>query len=254
LIVYDRWVLTGGRLRFQAAAQSLVQADQIRGNRAIADGPLILKRVQGSLGMIADGRTKISSCSPMKNINKAKKGANMRSFPESGVGLPEIKTDRWELRSIMRILTVSDYIEPILNDRSAAERLEQIDVIFSCGDLPPEYLSHLRRTFDAPLYYVRGNHDIRYSSSPPEGCENIHARLVQFRGLRILGLEGSRRYSRGPYQYTEFQMKRIIRRLRPRLWWHRGVDIILAHAPPRTHVTADSRVFSGLFASIRPAI
>ena len=28
-------------------------------------------------------------------------------------------------------------------------------------------------------------------------------------------------------------MKRIIRRLRPVLWWHRGVDIVLAHSPPR---------------------
>ena len=133
----------------------------------------------------------------------------------------------------MKILTVSDYIEPILNDQSAAERLTPVQAIFSCGDLPPEYLSRLRGTFDVPLYYVCGNHDIRYMSSPPVGCENIHARLILFRGLRILGLEGSRRYSRGPYQYTESQMKQTIRRLRPLLWRHRGIDIVIAHAPPR---------------------
>ena len=134
---------------------------------------------------------------------------------------------------IMKILTVSDYVEPVLNKRSAAEKVGAVDLIFSCGDLPPEYLTHLRRTFNVPLYYVSGNHDIRYPSSPPGGCENIHARLVQFGGLRILGLEGSRWYSGGPYQYTEPEMKRIIRRLRPLLWWHRGVDIVLTHSPPR---------------------
>ncbi len=133
----------------------------------------------------------------------------------------------------MNILTVSDYIEQSLNHPGAAKNMEQVDLILSCGDLPPEYLSHLRRTFNAPLFYVQGNHDIRYSSSPPEGCENIHARLVRFGSLRILGLEGSRWYSGGPHQYTEPEMKKTIRRLRPLLWWRRGVDIVLAHSPPR---------------------
>jgi Icc-related predicted phosphoesterase len=133
----------------------------------------------------------------------------------------------------MKILTVSDYIEPMLGDRTALQRLSGVQLILSCGDLPPEYLTHLRSAFNVPLYYVRGNHDIRYRASPPEGCENIHVRLVQFRGLRILGLEGSRWYSGGPHQYTESEMKRTIRRLRPLLWWHRGVDIVLAHSPLR---------------------
>jgi Icc-related predicted phosphoesterase len=133
----------------------------------------------------------------------------------------------------MKILTVSDYVEPTLRDRTAAARLPEVELIISCGDLPPEYLSLLRSVFDVPLYFVRGNHDIRYLSSPPEGCENIHARMVRFCGLRILGLEGSRWYSGGPHQYTESQMKRTIRRLRPLLWWNRGVDIVVTHSPPR---------------------
>ena len=133
----------------------------------------------------------------------------------------------------MKILTVSDYVEQALNDRTAAERLAEVELVLSCGDLPPEYLTHLRNVFNVPLYYVRGNHDIRYLSSPPDGCEDIHARLVRFKDLRILGLEGSRWYSGGPHQYTELEMKRTIRRLRPLLWWHRGADIVLTHSPPR---------------------
>ena len=112
----------------------------------------------------------------------------------------------------MKILTVSDYIEPSLNHPGAAKTMDQVELIISCGDLPPEYLSHLQRTFNVPLYYVQGNHDIRYGSSPPEGCENIHARLVRFKSMRILGLEGSRWYSGGPHQYTEPEMKRTLRR------------------------------------------
>lgn len=133
----------------------------------------------------------------------------------------------------MKILIVSDYVEPTLSDRNAAERISEVELVVSCGDLPPEYLSFLRGAFNVPLYYVRGNHDIRYRSAPPEGCENIHGRLVRFGGLRFLGLEGSRWYNGGPYQYTELQMKRTIRRLRPLMWWHRGVDVVVTHAPPR---------------------
>ena len=133
----------------------------------------------------------------------------------------------------MKILTVSDFVEPVLNDRSAAQKLDDVDLVLSCGDLPPEYLTHLRSVFNVPLYYVQGNHDIRYLSSPPEGCEDIHGRLVRFQELRILGLEGSRWYSGGPHQYTESEMKKTIRRLRPLLWWQRGVDIVLTHSPPR---------------------
>lgn len=133
----------------------------------------------------------------------------------------------------MKILTISDFVEPMLLDRSSAERLSQVELVISCGDLPPEYLSSLRSSLNVPLYYVRGNHDIRYPSAPPQGCENIHARMVRFGGLRILGLEGSRWYSGGPHQYREIEMKRTIRRLRPMLWWQRGVDLIVTHAPPR---------------------
>ena len=131
----------------------------------------------------------------------------------------------------MKILTISDFVEPMLLDRSSAEQLSQVELVISCGDLPPEYLSSLRSSLNVPLYYVRGNHDIRYPSAPPQGCENIHARMVRFGGLRILGLEGSRWYSGGPHQYREIEMKRTIRRLRPMLWWQRGVDLIVTHAP-----------------------
>ena len=133
----------------------------------------------------------------------------------------------------MKLLSVSDYVVSTLYDNFDAKRFPKIDLILSCGDLPPEYLSYLFSSFNTPLYYVRGNHDIRYDSKPPDGCIDLNARLMQFQGIRMLGLEGSRWYSGGPYQYTEKEMRKTIRGLRPKIWWQRGIDIIITHAPPR---------------------
>ena len=133
----------------------------------------------------------------------------------------------------MKILSVSDYVVSTLYDNFDAERFPKIDLILSCGDLPPEYLSYLLASFNVPVYYVRGNHDIRYDSKPPGGCIDLNARLIQFQGIKMLGLEGSRWYSGGPHQYTEKEMWKTIRGLRPKIWWQKGIDIIITHAPPR---------------------
>ena len=135
--------------------------------------------------------------------------------------------------NIIKILSVSDAVEPTLKQPPDSGLFADIDIIISCGDLPPEYLSALVHSVNAPLYYVCGNHDIRYKSKPPQGTLNLHGRLLPFEGLNILGLEGSHWYNGGPYQYTEDQMRSIIRRLRPKLWWQKGVDVVVTHAPPR---------------------
>ena len=54
-----------------------------------------------------------------------------------------------------------------------------------------------------------------------------------YNGVRILGLGGCRWYHPGPYQYTERQMRRRIRKLRRALKKSGGVDIVIAHAPPK---------------------
>jgi Icc-related predicted phosphoesterase/DNA-binding Lrp family transcriptional regulator len=133
----------------------------------------------------------------------------------------------------IKILSVSDVVEPMLDRRIDSDVFKDIDLIVSCGDLPPEYLSRLVHFFNAPLYYVRGNHDIRYNDKPPEGGNDLHGRLVRFEGINIMGLEGSHWYNGGPHQYTEWQMRSIIRRLRPILWWRGGVDVVITHATPR---------------------
>ena len=67
---------------------------------------------------------------------------------------------------------------------------------------------------------------------PPGGCDCIEDDIIVYNGLRILGLGGSYRYRPGAHQYSEREMRKRIRKL----WWklrkHKGVDIVVTHAPP----------------------
>lgn len=133
----------------------------------------------------------------------------------------------------MKILSVSDKVEKQLLEQTDTCLPQKPDLILACGDLPPEYLTELRALYNVPLYFIEGNHDIRYRDSPPVGCTNIHAKIVAEQGVRIMGFSGSRWYNGGGNQYTELEMKKIIRSLWFQLLQFHKVDIIISHAPPR---------------------
>lgn len=145
----------------------------------------------------------------------------------------------------MKILLVSDEESKFLWDFYRPGKLDGIDLIISCGDLAPEYLSFLVTMSTAPVLYVHGNHDGKYEKRPPEGCECIEDRIVKVGGLRILGLGGSHRYSDGPHQYTEDEMNDRIRKLRWKLRRMGGVDLVVSHAPVRGFGDDDSLVHRG---------
>ena len=132
----------------------------------------------------------------------------------------------------MKLLVVSDAPDPGLWDYYTRDKLRGADAIISCGDLPSSYLSFLVTMSGKPVFYVHGNHDLRYGQEPPEGCECIDGRVVGFRGYRILGLGGSMKYSGGPHQYSERAMERRIARVSLSLK-RGGVDILVTHAPAR---------------------
>lgn len=132
----------------------------------------------------------------------------------------------------MRLLLLSDKECPYYWDYYQPGRLREFDLMISCGDLNATYLSFLVTMGRAPLLYVYGNHDTRYKKTPPEGCDCIEDRIVQFQGLRILGLGGSPYYGgEPPYQYTERQMRYRLQRLWLTLRRAGGVDIVVTHAP-----------------------
>lgn len=132
----------------------------------------------------------------------------------------------------MKILCLSDEECPALWDYYTPGKLKGYDLILSCGDLKASYLSFIVTMARCPVLYIHGNHDTGYSRKPPEGCDCIEDQLVEYNGLRILGLGGCRRYRPGDHQYTEKEMRKRIRKLRFKLWWHKGVDIVIAHAAP----------------------
>lgn len=133
----------------------------------------------------------------------------------------------------MKLLLMSDVEDAYLWDYYQPGRLKDYDLMLSAGDLKAEYLRFLVTMGRSPLLYVHGNHDGYYAQDVPEGCECVEDQLVVVKGLRILGLGGSARYSEGEHQYTEAQMRRRIRKLSFALHRAKGVDIVLTHAPLR---------------------
>ena len=130
----------------------------------------------------------------------------------------------------MKILTLSDDPCRALWQEDARQRLQGIDLILACGDLPAQYLEFLTNFTAAPIIFVHGNHD----KDDPEGCISAEDRLLVWRGVRILGLGGCIRYDpRATYLYTEKEMERRAARLRRAVEKAGGIDILLTHSPAR---------------------
>ncbi|MDQ7025680.1 MAG: metallophosphoesterase family protein [Anaerolineae bacterium] len=138
----------------------------------------------------------------------------------------------------MKILCVSDENAPTLeNSANLRRRYSDIDLIISCGDMSVAYLDFIVTVLGKPLMYVRGNHDERYTETPPGGV-NLHENFVNFKGVSIIGLEGCLKYNNGKIQYTQTEMHTKVISLAPRLRFRRwrkghGVDILVTHTPPR---------------------
>lgn len=159
----------------------------------------------------------------------------------------------------MKILTLADHESKYLWDYFEKDKLEDIDLIISCGDLAPQYLSFLATFTHAPVLYVHGNHDDCYGQTPPEGCICIENQIYNFKGIRILGLGGSLRYKTGEHQYTQSAMKMRVHKLWPKLLFHKGFDILVTHAPAYGLGDGDDlahtgfRVFNQLLDKYQPA-
>ena len=145
----------------------------------------------------------------------------------------------------MRILALADEELMAFWDYYVPGRLKEYDLILSSGDLKAAYLSFVVTMARAPLMYVHGNHDTGYAVTEPEGCDCIDGAIVEYRGLRILGLGGCVWYRPGDHQYTEKEMRKRIRRLRWQIAKYGGVDIVVTHAPPRGVGDSDDHAHMG---------
>lgn len=127
----------------------------------------------------------------------------------------------------MKILAAADEESQYLWNFYDKSKLADVDLILSAGDLKAEYLEFLVTMSGADVIYVNGNHD----SKKPQGCICADGKLINYKGLRILGFGGSMRYSAGENQYTEKEMRRRIGKCRFTIMRSGGFDILLTHAP-----------------------
>jgi uncharacterized protein len=150
----------------------------------------------------------------------------------------------------MRILAVSDVDDEAVT-ASLASKVGTIDLVIGCGDLTYDYLDYVATALGAPLRAVHGNHDV-----PPEKLDDpaigtwwrgidLHGRVRSVNGVLFGGLEGSPRYSDGPFQSEETDVWLAILRMVPalianRIRRGRFLDVLVTHAPPRgIHDQAD---------------
>lgn len=145
----------------------------------------------------------------------------------------------------MKILAVSDTEIGFIYSPMIRDRFQDVDLVISCGDLPYFYLEYITEMLNIPLYYVRGNHasKVEYTDSgafrtSPWGAVDLHQKVHEDdTGLLLAGLEGSIRYNRGPYQYTQDEYWMKVFRLVPgmlinKIRLGRYLDVFVTHAPP----------------------
>ena len=137
----------------------------------------------------------------------------------------------------IRLLVASDAPEPALRHSVNRDALGHLDGILGAGDLEPEWLAFLADSFNAPLVYVRGNHDRdgQWRDRPllvPGWLDT--GRIDRLAGIPIVGLEwpgvDASDNRRRPWLAWR-QAFGIARRLvGARLW--RSPLIVLSHVPP----------------------
>lgn len=146
------------------------------------------------------------------------------------------------------VLAVTDEVDPRVYSTSVRERMGDVDLVISCGDLPATYLEYLTDALHKDVYYVLGNHaeeivreGNRGIPRHPLGCIDLGFKIVRDArtGVIFAGLPGSPRYlEHAPVQFSEKEMSWNILKMMPRLLWNRirygrAMDILVTHAPPR---------------------
>ena len=145
---------------------------------------------------------------------------------------------------MLKILSVSDQVDPRVYSDSLLERYGDVAFVISCGDLSYMYLEFILTTLNRPLYFVHGNHDPKQEFNPgeprsyPLGADNLHRKIIRNHDLLMAGVEGSILYNaRTPYQYSQSMMWNHVFQLVPGLFYNRLVhgrflDLFITHAPP----------------------
>jgi hypothetical protein len=163
-------------------------------------------------------------------------------------------------RSI-RYLAVSDEREPALEHEMNRAAIEPIDAIVGCGDLDPRWLAFLADAFQAPLAYVRGNHDHggdwdeRHPVVPQPMASGTTSRLA---GLTVAAFEWPGAGSPENERRSDIAWRDVLALMRRRIvhWLTAGPSkrneplLVISHAAPEGSGDAPDRFHRG-FAAYR---
>lgn len=146
----------------------------------------------------------------------------------------------------MKILAISDQVDPLIYTPNAKQRFADVDLILFAGDLRSSYIDFVVSVINKPAYFVFGNHDLQdfhfyhkvksaQSGAHPTNMfeqdifskmyetHNCGATYAGFKVLRsrtlkienskgkkspllIAGATGTLKYNKGLAQYTEREM------------------------------------------------
>ena len=143
----------------------------------------------------------------------------------------------------MRVLSLSDVVHSRIYSSQIRALFGDVDLVIGCGDLPYYYLEFIASMLDVPTYFVRGNHAemVEYQEAGPRthphGTIDLHCKVINHSGLLLAGVEGSIRYRRGPFQYSQSEMWLNVFSLVPkmllnRIVYGRYLDVFVTHASP----------------------
>jgi Icc-related predicted phosphoesterase len=150
----------------------------------------------------------------------------------------------------MKILCVSDQIDPLIYTNTIKQRFADVDLVLSAGDIPLDYLDFIISTLNKPLFFIMGNHHIEEVDIDSHGAVYIDTKVKREAGLIVAGLGGSMRYNRGENQFSDFEMNIRILKLLPamvfnRIFRGRFLDILLTHASPMGIHDKDDKCHKG---------
>lgn len=170
----------------------------------------------------------------------------------------------------MKILCVSDYVDPMIYNQNVRQMFPDIDLVLCAGDLPLDYVDYIVAMLNKPTYFIFGNHNLKDLAYYHKSVRNMPGQQYNYYDishghggiylgfktitdktllfidpvtgdqtpLLLAGVSGSLKYNNGLCQYTEGQMKRklialIPQLIRNKLKYGRYLDILLTHASPR---------------------
>ncbi|NLC93791.1 MAG: metallophosphoesterase [Treponema sp.] len=170
----------------------------------------------------------------------------------------------------MKILCVSDYVDPLIYNQNVMNNFSDIDIVLCAGDLPMDYVDFIVSVLNKPTFFIFGNHNLKEYSYYHKTEQKPYTDQISNSGLNhghgaiylgfktyenrnitylssttnketpllIAGASGSSKYNKGLCQYTNTQMLFMLIGMIPRLFinklkYGRYLDIFLTHTPPR---------------------